>query len=176
LRALNVICSQPGNRGVDEGGNVEFVATLTPLDPVVFQKVAQDLWAIGVQTSVRQITFSDFLRKYASSQWGDADAFGLFWNGASFQDAIRPFEYFSCFRVNPFFCDENVSADVRAVQVMSDPVARETKMQAIMAKFHALAPAIWITNSAYVNAARADITGVKMIPAGLMFEEMWVGN
>lgn len=160
--------------GYEEGFDldIEFVATLTPLDPVVFQKVAQDLSQIGVRTTVRQIPFSDFLRKYGASDWGDVDAFGLFWNGASFQDAIRPFEYFSCFRVNPFFCDEGVSADVRAVQVMADPLAREAKMQAIMAKFHTLAPAIWITNSAYVNATRPGIENVRMIPAGLVFEKM----
>lgn len=150
--------------------DIEFVATLTPLDPVVFQKVAQDLSKIGIRASVRQIPFADFLRKYGANQWGDVDAFGLFWNAASFQDAIRPFEYFSCFRVNPFFCDESVSADLRAVQVMADPIARDAKMRAIMAKFHTLAPAIWITNSAYVNATRPDIGNFKMIPAGIVFE------
>lgn len=150
----------------------EFVATLTPLDPVLFQKIAQDLSEIGVRTSVRQITFPDFLRKYTASQWGDVDAFGLFWNSATFQDAIRPFEYFSCFRINPFFCDEEVSADVKAVQVMADPIARDAKMQSIMAKFHTLAPAIWITNSAYVNATRPGIGNFRMIPAGIPFEEL----
>ncbi|NKB43886.1 MAG: hypothetical protein GKS03_06360 [Alphaproteobacteria bacterium] len=151
---------------------IEFVATLTPLDPVLFQKVAQDLGEIGVRTSVRQIPFSDYLRKYVPNQWGSVDAFGLFWNSATFQDAIRPFEYFSCFRVNPFFCDEDVTADIRAVQVMADPDAREAKMQAIMAKSHSLAPAIWITNSAYVNATRPGISDFRMGPSGIVFEEL----
>ncbi len=151
---------------------IEFVATLTPLDPVLFQKVAQDLNSVGVRTSVRQIPFSDYLRKYVPNQWGNVDAFGLFWNSATFQDAIRPFEYFSCFRVNPFFCDEDVTADIRAVQTMADPAERETRMQAIMAKFHALAPAIWITNSAYVNATRRGISNFRMGPSGIVFEEL----
>ncbi len=152
--------------------NIEFVATLTPLDPPMFQKVAQDLSAVGVRTSVRQIPFSDYLRKYVPNQWGDVDAFGLFWNVASFQDAIRPYEYFSCMRVNPFFCDDDVTADIKAVQVMADPVERETAMQAIMAKFHTLAPAIWISNSAYVNATRPGISGFRMAPTGIVFEEL----
>ena len=152
--------------------SIEFVATLTPLDPLLFQKAAQDLTAIGVRTSVRQIPFSDYLRKYVPNQWGDVDAFGLFWNVASFQDAIRPYEYFSCMRVNPFFCDEDVTADIKAVQVMADPVERESAMQAIMAKFHTLAPAIWISNSAYVNATRPGINGFRMVPAGIVFEEL----
>lgn len=151
---------------------IEFVATLTPLDPVVFQKVAQDLSIIGIRAAVRQIPFADFLRKYSANRWGDVDAFGLFWNAATFQDAIRPFEYFSCFRVNPFFCDEKVSADVRAVQVMADPIARDAKMQEIMARFHTLAPAIWITNSAYVNATRPGINNFRMIPSGIVFEDL----
>ena len=152
--------------------DIEFVATLTPLDPVLFQKVAQDLREVGVRASVRQIPFSDYLRKYVPNQWGNVDAFGLFWNSATFQDAIRPYEYFSCFRLNPFFCDEDVTADIRAVQVMADPAERETKMQAIMAKFHTLAPAIWITNSAYVNATRPGISNFRMVPAGIRFEEL----
>lgn len=164
--------------GYEEGFdlNIEFIATLTPLDPLVFQKIAQDLSQVGVRTSVRQIPFADFLRKYTSNQWGDVDAFGLFWNAATFQDAIRPFEYFSCFRANPFFCDEDVTADVRAVQVMSDPVARDAKMQEIMAKFHALAPAIWITNSAYINATRPGIENFRMMPTGIAFEELTSGS
>ncbi len=152
--------------------DIEFVATLTPLDPVLFQKIAQDLNKVGVRTTVRQIPFSDYLRKYVPNQWGDVDAFGLFWNSATFQDAIRPYEGFSCFRVNPFFCDEDITADIRAVQVMADPVERETQMQAIMAKFHTLAPAIWITNSAYVNATRLGIRNFRMIPSGIAFEEL----
>ena len=152
--------------------DIEFVATLTPLDPVIFQKVAQDLNKVGVRTSVRRIPFSDYLRKYVPNQWGDVDAFGLFWNSATFQDAIRPFEYFSCFRVNPFFCDEDVTADIRAVQVMANPVTREVKMQEIMAEFHTLAPAIWITNSAYVNATRRGISDYRMGPSGIAFEEL----
>lgn len=152
--------------------SIEFVATLTPLDPVMFQKVAQDLGDVGVRTSVRQIPFSDYLRKYGPNDWGDVDAFGLFWNVATFQDAIRPFEYFSCFRPNPFFCDEDVTADVRAVRVIADPTERERKMQAIMAKFHALAPALWISNSAYVNATRPGIGNFRMVPSGIVFEEL----
>ena len=154
------------------GLNIEFVATLTPLDPVVFQKIAQDLNAVGVQASVRQIPFSDYLRKYSANQWGDVDAFGLLWNVASFQDAIRPYEYFSCFRINPFFCDENVTDDVRAVRTVADPAEREIKMQAIMAKLHTLAPAIWITNSAYVNATRPGIDNFHMTPSGIVFENL----
>ena len=154
--------------------DIEFVATLTPLDPVIFQKVAQDLNKIGVRAKVRQIPFSDFLRKYVQNQWGKVDAFGLFWNSATFQDAIRPFEYFSCFRVNPFFCDEDVPADIRAVQILADPVERETVMQTIMSKYHALAPAIWITNSAYVSAVRPSINNFRMLPAGIAFEELTI--
>lgn len=169
-RARRLLTEAGYSDGIDL--EIEFVATLTPLDPVLFQKVAQDLNIVGVRTSVRQIPFSDYLRKYVPNQWGDVDAFGLFWNSATFQDAIRPFEYFSCFRVNPFFCDEDVTADIRAVQTMADPAERETKMQAIMAKFHALAPAIWITNSAYVNATRRGISNFRMGPSGIVFEEL----
>lgn len=164
--------------GYTDGFNleIEFVATLTPLDPVWFQQVAQDLNKVGVRASVRQIPFSDYLQKYSTNNWGEVDAFGLFWNVASFQDAIRPYEYFSCFRVNPFFCDEEITADIRAAQTMADSVKREAIMQAIMAKFHTLAPAIWITNSAYVNATRPGIRNFRMIPAGIIFEELEPDN
>ena len=59
---------------------------------------------------------------------------------------------------------------------MADSVKREATMQAIMAKFHALAPAIWITNSAYVNATRPGIRNFRMIPAGIVFEELEPDN
>ncbi len=156
--------------------DIEFTAALTPLDVVVFQKVAQDLNSVGVDTSVRMIPFADYIRKYSNNDWGNVDAFGLLWNVASFQDAIRPFEYFSCLRVNPFFCDEGVAADVSAVRTMPDPLQRAAKMRDIMARLHALAPAIWLTNSAYVTGARQEIQNFDMIPTGIVFEGLTLAD
>lgn len=151
---------------------IEFVSDLTPLDPLIYQKVAQDLGVIGVVATVRLIPFSDYVRKYTANAWGDVDAFSLLWNNASYQDAIRPFEYFSCLRINPFFCDEDTAAMVTAVQRQTSPKDRTRQMQAIMARLHELAPAIWLTNSVYVNATRPDINGFRMAPTGTVFEEL----
>lgn len=152
--------------------SIEAVSALTPLDPVIFQKVVQDLRGIGVDANVRIIPFSDYVRKYTANDWGDVDAFSLLWNNASYQDAIRPFEYFSCLRVNPFFCDELTADMVVAVQRETSPQARDVQMQAIMARLHKLAPAIWLTNSVYVNATQARLSGFRMMPTGAVFEEM----
>lgn len=152
--------------------SIEAVSALTPLDPVIFQKVVQDLRVIGINADVRIIPFSDYVRKYTANEWGDVDAFSLLWNNASYQDAIRPFEYFSCLRVNPFFCDKPTAELVLAVQRQTSPQEREIQMQEIMARLHTLAPAIWLTNSVYVNATRAHISGFRMMPTGVVFESM----
>jgi peptide/nickel transport system substrate-binding protein len=152
------------------------LTNLTSADALIYQKVAQDLAAVGVRVDLRPLTFADFVRRYSSGNWGDMNAFSLIWNNAPFNDAIRPLEYFSCLKVNPFFCDEAVTRDIAGSTREMDAAAREKRLQAIMARMHDLAPAIWLTNQTTITAMNTRVKRFVARQAGIAFEEIEVGE
>lgn len=150
----------------------EVVTDSTTPDEFTYQKIAQDIRSIGVDMTLRRITYADYQRKYTLTEWGDAEAFNLIWNNAAFQDPIRSIEYFSCMRVNPFFCEPDLVEDIKASNREMDRSKREKMLQDIMARLHDLAPAIWITNAVYTTAYTDRIANFAMRPTGIMFEEL----
>ena len=139
---------------------------------VAYQKVGQDLNAIGIAAQVRAIQGQEFLRRFMSNDWGNYDAFSLLWNNEPMRDVGRALEYYSCLRPQPFFCDEAVTDAIRASQTEVDPQKRDEALRQIMARIQDLAPAIWLTNTAQITASNPNLTGIKMGPAGLAFEDM----
>jgi peptide/nickel transport system substrate-binding protein len=150
-------------------------ANATP-DAMIYEKMAQDLAAVGVRADVQAITFADYQSKYASGNWGSVDAFSQIWNNAAYQDPIRALEYFSCLKPNPFFCEESVVPALRAVNAELDADRREGLLQDLNARYHTLAPAIWISNAIYVTGTAARVTHFEMRPTGIAFERLRVGK
>ncbi|MDX2224956.1 MAG: ABC transporter substrate-binding protein [Rhodospirillaceae bacterium] len=154
---------------------IEVVVDNATPDALLYQQVAQDLAAVGVRVTLGSITFADYSRKYAAADWGEADAFHLIWNNAAFQDPIRAIEYFSCLKVNPFFCEDSLVPEIRASSRELSRDKREKMLQGIMARLHDLAPAIWLTNSVYTVAHSPRIEVFEMRPTGIVFENIGFG-
>lgn len=151
---------------------IEVVTDSTTPDGLMYQKVAQDMEAVGVSVTLRSIPFSDYNRKYTMSEWGDADAFHLIWNNAAFQDPIRPIEYFSCIRARPFFCDPDLVPLIKSSSAEMDPARRDLLLQDIMARLYDLAPALWLTNAVYTTAYNDRIAQFESRPTGIVFESV----
>ncbi|MEQ8509902.1 MAG: ABC transporter substrate-binding protein [Rhodospirillaceae bacterium] len=139
---------------------------------LAYQKVAQDLNAVGISAEVRALPGAEFLRRFTSNDWGEYDAFSLLWNNEPMRDVGRALEYFSCLRPKPFFCDEALADDIRLSRTQADPEIRDATLQQIMSAMRELAPAIWLTNTAQITASNPKLTNVKMGSRGLKFEDM----
>jgi peptide/nickel transport system substrate-binding protein len=164
--------------GYAKGLDVVFavVTTTGTPDAQSFQKVAQDLAAVGVKAELQSITFADYQSRYTSGKWDQIDGFSQLWNNAAFQDPIRPIEYFSCIKINPFFCDDAMVPDIRAINAEFDVTKRESLIRALMAKIHEAAPAIWISNNVYLTGYNERVTHFEMLPTGLTFERMRIAT
>ncbi|MBT4739564.1 MAG: hypothetical protein HN793_14435 [Rhodospirillaceae bacterium] len=152
--------------------NIEVATDTTTPDSLMYQKVEQDLEAVGIDVTLRAIPFSDYSRKYASSDWGDADAFNLIWNNSAFQDPIRPIEYYSCLRATPFFCAPELIEPIKRSNAEIDSQKRDLLLQDISAQLHALAPAIWLTNAVYTIGYNDRIADFVSRPTGVVFEAL----
>lgn len=151
---------------------IEVVTDSTTPDGLMYQKVEQDLEAVGIDVTLRAIPFSDYSRKYSQSDWGETDAFHLIWNNAAFQDPIRPIEYYSCIRARPFFCEPDLVPLIKRSNAEMDSGKRDLLLQDIMARLHDLAPAIWLTNAVYTTAYNDRIAKLESRPTGIVFESL----
>jgi peptide/nickel transport system substrate-binding protein len=142
---------------------------------VAYQKIAQDLTAIGVVTEMRSMSASEFLRRFMSGDWGPYDAFTLLWNSEPIRDTGRTLEYFSCLRPQPFFCDQDVADAILESRSERDPEARRRSLEEIMSRMHELAPAIWLNNMAQISASSPNIKNVRLGMNGLAFEDIVIG-
>ena len=148
------------------------VTTTGTPDAMTYQKIAQDLAAVGVKISLQSMTFADYQSRYTTGNWGMIDGFSQLWNNAAFQDPIRAIEYFSCLKTNPFFCEPNLVPDILHVNAETNAPKREGLLHDLMGRIHDAAPAIWISNSVYLIGYQPKVAHFEMRPSGVTFENL----
>ena len=138
----------------------------------IYQKVAADLAEAGVKLELRPVQGPEWVRRYSTGDWGDADIISSTWNGASYHDTIRAIETYSCRKPGAFFCIPEIEPLIDASGVELDTVKRERLLQDIMARYHDLAPSIFLVNLTSVYAHSARVKGIVLGATGLWFEQM----
>ncbi len=142
----------------------------------IFQKVAADLADVGVTLELRPIQGPEWVRIYTSGEWGDADIISSTWNAASYNDTIRAIETYSCRKPGAFFCDPSIEPQIDASNAELDGAKREVILQNIMARYHDLAPTIFLVNLTSVYAHSARVKNIVLGPTSLWFEEMQLAD
>ena len=127
-----------------------------------YQFVAQSLERIGIQVTLRQVAFADWLRRFHSGEWGETDAFSLVWNTQAVRDAIRPMEYFSCLKDPPFFCEEALMPKIMAIKTELDPERRTQALQDIQVDLREISPSIMLMPRVNIIAFRDRIQTVPL--------------
>lgn len=117
---------------------------LLPNDTTIFQKVAQDLGAIGVNVELRSMTFPDYARRLFNGDWEGFDAFSNGWLSIGIGDPIRAVDQFSCGYNAPFFCEPGMMPLIDATRTEMDPIKRDKLMQNVMAEFNKVGVALWL--------------------------------
>ncbi len=152
--------------------NLETLRGSQPTDDVVYVQVAQDLARVGVQVNVRPLIGTEWIRKYFSGDWGDADILSVTWNAGAYSDTIRAIETFSCNKPGAFYCAPELTPLIQESNRTFDEAERERLLQNIMARFHDLAPAIFLYNQAVIISHHPRVEKVVMGGGGLVFERM----
>jgi len=147
------------------GGGVVEAATM-------YQKIAQDLAAVGIQFEPRPVQGGQWIAKYFSGEWGEADAISATWNGASYWDVIRAIEIFSCNKPAPFFCVPDLMPRIDATHGMFDPEERERALQALSKEIHDLAPSLFLVPLVDVIAASERLGPLPYRHKQLAMEKM----
>ncbi len=121
--------------------------------PTMYQKVAQDLAAVGVAMELNPLQGQEWIRKYFTGDWGKADAISATWNAASYWDVIRAIEIFSCKKTGAFFCAPDLMPTIDATHGMFDADERSRTLQDLSQSMHDLAPSLFLVRIVDVIAA-----------------------
>lgn len=103
-------------------------------DAAMYQKVAQDLLAIGVTMEIRTFPVSQLIRSVMEGGW-DGDAFGVTFAAEPTVDVLRPLRNHSCLWVHPWYCDERIMPAIEEALVTFD-IERGLKLRHDVMRFY----------------------------------------
>jgi peptide/nickel transport system substrate-binding protein len=118
----------------------------------VFQRIAQDLAAVGIRVELNSVLGAEWVRMWTSGDWKGADILSSNWNGATYMDAGRAVESYTCGKFGAFFCAPQVEKLLAESNVEFDVVRREKMLQQALAMLHDLAPSIYLFPQSEVMA------------------------
>ncbi len=88
-------------------------------DGAVYQKVAQDLAAVGVKMDIKQFPVTELMRNAMDGGW-NGDGFGLTYSAEPTIDVIRGMQNHSCLWGKPWYCDEKIMPAIRKAMTAFD--------------------------------------------------------
>jgi peptide/nickel transport system substrate-binding protein len=134
----------------------------TPDMATVYQQVAQDLAAVGIGMELNSVMGPDWVQMWSSSDWRGADVLSSSWNGATYMDAGRAVEAYTCARPMPFFCASEVEALYAQSNVEFNEAKRAAQLQQALALLHDLAPAIYLFPQTEIMAISPKVKNLVM--------------
>ena len=151
---------------------IEVLTGFNTIDTLLYQQVAQDLRAVGIDVTVRTPSFALWLRKFTSNEWGDTDAFSLMWDSGAYADAIRPVRNFSCAKAVPFFCDDSIMPLINKTDRIMNVQERELHLQNVLAQMRDVAPALLLTTATQRVAASTRVKALSLNPPNIAYHEV----
>jgi peptide/nickel transport system substrate-binding protein len=140
--------------GYAEGFRMPTTVTIgnSPNDTAVFQQVASDLAAVGVEMVVGSVPLSQFTRFLYEADWGEAIAFSMHYGSVPAMDATVSLRMHSCLWPKPWICDPTTTAMIRQADATFDAEQRRGVVQGIMRHLHDDPPGIMLHETRYLDA------------------------
>lgn len=159
------------------GDGLELSATVTvgsfPGDSDIYQAVADYLAEVGVTVTFETVQFAQWLERYRGNTW-TTDVFNQSWNLAPTGDAIRPAMIFSCFKDNPFVCDEDLVPLIEQINGEFDVDARQDLLFELAEEYAADPPSLLMIEQVDLNATSAETKGFSMVSRFIQYEDITV--
>ncbi|MDG2243611.1 MAG: ABC transporter substrate-binding protein [Rhodospirillaceae bacterium] len=115
-----------------------------PESTLIYQVLAQNLAAVGVEIDLNPIPGTRWLSMYFSGDWSGADILDTSFNNSIHGDAIRSIETASCLKAGAYFCDESLLPLIEASNREFDQDLRQKKLQELVTALHQNPPAIYL--------------------------------
>ncbi len=141
-------------------------------DAAMYQKVAQDLAAIGVTMEIRVFPVTQLIRSVMEGGW-NGDAFGVTYASEPTVDVLRPMRNHSCLWTHPWYCDERIMPAIEEALVTFD-VERGLKLRHDVMRFYREE---WVSLYLYqivrFAGTRANVRGFSEVHGFVSYEDIY---
>ena len=137
----------------------------------IFQQVAQDLSAIGVNMEIRPLQLFQLSAHMHNGTW-EGSAFGIDYGTAPSQDTLRSLRLHSCLWKKPWYCDTSLQPVVEQALSVSTVDLRKALSQRIMRRYHEQVPGILLWNITYFMGYREDIEGFDAVGTWIVYDRL----
>ncbi len=144
----------------------------TPADALLFQLIQQDLANVGIDVTLRLLSFLDLARRITSGEWDNIDAYSGTLSSAWFGDAGQAIDRLSCDYPATFFCEPSMTDLIERSEHEMDRAKREALLHEIMAKFHDLAPVLYLVDYSSLTATLPRVRSYSARATGMEFENI----
>jgi peptide/nickel transport system substrate-binding protein len=148
-----------------------FVLEFSGDEVSMYQQIAQDLGAVGVEVDIRTTTFPDWLKKFLGNTW-EGNAFSHVWGVAPEIDAAKPMGFNSCMKSNPWYCNQTVMPLIEKISNEFDADKRKLLLHELMRWYHDEAPSIYLFDQPEMNAFSPRVQNFNNINRALQYHEM----
>ncbi len=150
---------------------LEVVPGAFPADNEIFQLMAQQIKAVGVNVSLQTTTFADWIKKFYAMSW-EGQGFETTWDVAPFMDAVAGFTNQTCMKAVPYYCDERTKPLLDKINVEFDPKKREAMLQELADFYYEEAPQIYLTYIMDITAVSKGIKGFRNVARDMRYHEI----
>jgi peptide/nickel transport system substrate-binding protein len=144
-------------------------------DAAMYQQVAADLAAVGVDVEIRTIPVQTLLRNSNEGGW-TGDAFGMSFATEPSVTALRPLRVWSCLWLSPWYCNRDLQPRIDAAMREFDEAKRLAEVQDIMRIYHEEAPAIFLYDVVRFGALTQRVENFKEENGFINFHEISLKN
>lgn len=146
-----------------------------PADAAIYQKVAEDLRAIGLDVTLQAIPIQiHYARLIQGADRSGVDAFGSSYQGHPFGDPLRSMRQNSCLWHAAYFCDPSVAPLLEQAATAPTPEERTSLLKDLAVQYKDIAPSLFIVAQAEVIGVSPRLTNVRRRNRTLVLHEIGV--
>lgn len=150
---------------------VQGVIGAGPADGAVYQKVAQDLAAIGVTMQIRPFPVNELIRAVVEGGW-NGDGFGLTYATEPTIDVLRPMQNHSCLWSKPWYCDQRIMPAITGALTEFDQAKGLELRHQVMRFYRDQYVSLYLYELPRFAGMRANIANFKETHGFINFDEI----
>lgn len=148
--------------GYEKGFRFSFETSVgyAPNDAAIFQQIAQDLRAVGIQMNIVTLPISEFLSRRGNASI-QSEAFAAEWPAWPTLDGLRAVRTHSCLREPIWYCDPTLTPFIEQALAEEDDAKALSLRQDIMRKVRDDAPALFLFEAPQFTGLRKAVEGYR---------------
>jgi peptide/nickel transport system substrate-binding protein len=138
-----------------------------------FQKIAEDLAAVGVNMEIRTIPWSQYVRGVQQGEW-KSQAFQFEYETMPTGETLRPFRLHSCDWPFPWYCDPAIMPAIAEAKTTFDPKRRLDLVHQVLRHYRDNAAALVLFESLGLDGVSPRLEGYSQVNGIIPYQDLAV--